>query len=447
MEIMRAALLQRPRRLRPARRPRRLRRRRRSHAANFDTAKFALTYLTWGRYLYNPDTDPAFYHRSLKPAFGPAGPALETALAASSRILPLVTTAWLPLGLQPRVLAGDATHPIRSSPTRQAPALRRLPAPHNVSAISPLDPQLFTTIDQHAQRPRRRHDRTPATTPARSSPGSKTLSPPPPVPSPAPAPPPAPRPAPPNSAAPKKTSSSSTASAATTPTSSAPRSSTPSTSRPAIQPPPRNLSSHTARLATPGLTMSARASTVYAADISYGRPPFRRGHWATACPPSTPISLLLEKHFAVQGIRDSFQATPSSAPAHSHPAPCYRRTTHSRRHPSILAAIFTLAIITPDSVTEAILWYRHVNHGERWLSTPMGKRAGTYIRRHSRRLHQLALSRCSTTSNCAPPTRATLHPPLNSTLQQPALLRHPQTLLALTRLALLSERLYDSKST
>ena len=30
---------------------------------DLDTAKFALTYLTWGRFLYNPDADPAFYHR------------------------------------------------------------------------------------------------------------------------------------------------------------------------------------------------------------------------------------------------------------------------------------------------------------------------------------------------------------------------------------------------
>src|ERR1017187_2325824 len=65
-------------------------------SATLDTAKFAVTYLLWGRYLYNPDTDPSFYHRYLKQQFGPAGSAFETALAASSRILPLVTTAWCP---------------------------------------------------------------------------------------------------------------------------------------------------------------------------------------------------------------------------------------------------------------------------------------------------------------------------------------------------------------
>ncbi len=64
--------------------------------ASLDTAKFTTTFMLWGRYLYNPDTDPSFYHRYLKQQFGPAGPALQTALAASSRILPLVTTAWCP---------------------------------------------------------------------------------------------------------------------------------------------------------------------------------------------------------------------------------------------------------------------------------------------------------------------------------------------------------------
>ena len=119
-------------------------------APNLDSAKFTLTYLTWGRYLYNPDTAPDFYHRTLKQAFGPAGPALETALAASSRILPLVTTAWLPSASNfefwPEMLT-----PVSILPYTAKPPYGDNPAPHNVSAISPLDPQLFTSIGQHAE--------------------------------------------------------------------------------------------------------------------------------------------------------------------------------------------------------------------------------------------------------------------------------------------------------
>ena len=116
-----------------------------------DTAKFAVTYMLWGRYLYNPDTAPDFHHRYLAQAFGPAGPALETALAHSSRILPLVTTAWCPSASNhefwPEILT-----PVSILPITGRPLYTDSPAPHNVSAISPLDPQLFTTIDQHAKR-------------------------------------------------------------------------------------------------------------------------------------------------------------------------------------------------------------------------------------------------------------------------------------------------------
>src|SRR5581483_3925375 len=120
----------------------------RSLGAELDSAKFALTYMTWGRYLYTPDTDPTFYHRTFAQQFGSAGPALETALAASSRILPLVTTAWLPSASNHEFWPEMLTT-VQILPYTNTPLYGENPAPHNVSAISPLDPQLFTTIDQH----------------------------------------------------------------------------------------------------------------------------------------------------------------------------------------------------------------------------------------------------------------------------------------------------------
>ncbi len=118
--------------------------------ASLDSTKFTLTYMLWGRYLYNPDTAPDFYHRYLKQAFGPAGPALESALAASSRILPLVTTAWCPSASNHEFWPEMLT-PVSILPYTGRSLYTDSPAPHNVSAISPLDPQLFTTIDQHAK--------------------------------------------------------------------------------------------------------------------------------------------------------------------------------------------------------------------------------------------------------------------------------------------------------
>jgi hypothetical protein len=41
-------------------------------------------------------------------------------------------------------------------------------------------------------------------------------------------------------------------------------------------------------------------------------------------------------------------------------------------HPGVDLAV---SVSVPVAVTSAVLWYRHVNHGERWLSIPM-QRAG-----------------------------------------------------------------------
>jgi hypothetical protein len=116
--------------------------------------------------------------------------------------------------------------------------------------------------------------------------------------------------------------------------------------------------------------MAARAKTVYSSDISYGSSPNRRGHWADRLPAIDADVAALEKHFAERTTqKSSAQAaiqrvtTPSPRPviAAIHKAP-------KSFHPGNELA---LTISTPASVTEAILWYRHVNHGERWLSTPM----------------------------------------------------------------------------
>ncbi len=86
-----------------------------------------------------------------------------------------------------------------------------------------------------------------------------------------------------------------------------------------------------------------------------------------------------------------------------------------------------LAITTPPTVTEAILWYRHVNHGERWLSTPMQRAAAT---------HAAAIPAAYTQSpyplqyyfELHTATAATLHPAFNPTLSnQPYYAIHLRT--------------------
>ncbi len=86
-----------------------------------------------------------------------------------------------------------------------------------------------------------------------------------------------------------------------------------------------------------------------------------------------------------------------------------------------------LAVTTPTAVTSAILWYRHVNHGERWLSTPMQKVLSS---------HTAAISAAYTDSpyplqyffEFHTAAAATLHPPLNATWSnQPYYAIHKRT--------------------
>jgi hypothetical protein len=374
--------------------------------SDLDTAKFALTYLLWGRYLYNPDTAPDFYHRTLKQAFGPAGPALETALAASSRILPLVTTAWCPSASNhefwPEILT-----PVSILPYTARPLYTDSPAPHNVSAISPLDPQLFTTIDQHAEnlisgKPDARYNTseviawlealvatsTKGLTAARTAAGSKAH--------------------------------------------------TPEFRRAEEDILILNgLGTYYGRLFRAALTysiyeqnsfatsapdslraardawaaMAKRAQMVYKTDISYGSTPFRRGHWADRLPAIEADIALFEKSLGIKPgvpIIVDMQIVP---PLHPRPTIAAKHTAPESFHPG---SDLPLTIATPATVTSAILWYRHVNHGERWLSIPM---------QHEGTARKAAIPAAYTDSpyplqyyfELRTATAATLHPSFNST--------------------------------
>jgi len=114
-----------------------------------DWEKYLYTYRLWGRLLYNPDADPETWRRSLRTDYGPASAAAENALANASRILPLITTAHLPSAANnnywPEIYTNmpivDASRPHPYSDT---------PSPKRFGAVSPLDPQLFSRIDDFA---------------------------------------------------------------------------------------------------------------------------------------------------------------------------------------------------------------------------------------------------------------------------------------------------------
>jgi hypothetical protein len=383
--------------------------------AQLDTAKFAVTYLLWGRYLYNPDTAPDVHHLYLKQSFGPAGPALETALAASSRILPLVTTAWCPSASNHEFWPEMLT-PVSILPYTGRSLYTDSPAPHNVSAISPLDPQLFTTIDQHAK------DLVSGTKNARYN-TSEVIG--------------------------WLEVFAVTSSNALTKARAAAGSRAKSPEFRRIEedliilmglaffyadlfraglyysifeqtsdPEAANYSLVFSRAARDQwATFSNRAKSVYASDISYGSTSFRRGNWADRLDAIYSDVAALDKRLspAIAQLGSASSNTLATQRARSplpRPIIAAKHTAPESFHPGDELA---LAVATPPSVTQAILWYRHVNHGERWLSMPMHQTDTT---------HTAAIPAAYTDSpyplqyyfELRTATSATLHPAFNPTL-------------------------------
>lgn len=115
----------------------------------WDWEKYAYSHRVWGRLLYNPQADADVWQRYLRPRFGPGASAIETSLANVSRILPIVTTGhaasagnntyWPEVYLNQSMI--DAAHP---GPYTDSPA------PKVFGNVSPLDPQLFSRINDYA---------------------------------------------------------------------------------------------------------------------------------------------------------------------------------------------------------------------------------------------------------------------------------------------------------
>ncbi|HWU54672.1 MAG TPA: hypothetical protein VN175_04160, partial [Rhizomicrobium sp.] len=114
-----------------------------------DWRKFADGYLLWGRLLYNPDATPDAWRKRLARTYGKSAAAAERALSTASRILPLITSAHLPSAANhsywPEMYANqpivDGTSYVPYSDTAQ---------PRIFANASPLDPQLFSTVSEHA---------------------------------------------------------------------------------------------------------------------------------------------------------------------------------------------------------------------------------------------------------------------------------------------------------
>ncbi len=115
-----------------------------------DWEKYLYTYRVWGRGIYNPDASADARKRFLRKTLGSAADSCEGALALSSRILPTVTTAHMPSAANANYWPEIYTNQSIVVANGKDP-YSDTPAPRRFGTVSPLDSQLFCTIDQCAE--------------------------------------------------------------------------------------------------------------------------------------------------------------------------------------------------------------------------------------------------------------------------------------------------------
>lgn len=112
-----------------------------------DWEKYRYTYRIWGRLLYDPATHPEVWRRSLRRRFQERAPHVEAALASATRILPIVTTAHLPSAANDTYMPEIYTNQPIADASLPSP-YGDTPSPKVFGYVSPLDPQLFATIEE-----------------------------------------------------------------------------------------------------------------------------------------------------------------------------------------------------------------------------------------------------------------------------------------------------------
>ena len=118
-----------------------------SLAPKYDWEKFAYSYRVWGRYIYNPDADPAGCHRYFDKQLKAAGPAMAQAVASASRVLRIVTVSQDPSAANwtfwPEMYSN-----MTIVDEKLNTMYRDTPSPKVYGNVSPLDPQIFVAINE-----------------------------------------------------------------------------------------------------------------------------------------------------------------------------------------------------------------------------------------------------------------------------------------------------------
>jgi hypothetical protein len=115
----------------------------------WDWEKYKYSLRIFGRLTYNPDTEPDVWQRYLTKEFGAGGEAVKSALANATRILPVVLTVhgasagnntyWPEMYLNMSIPDPKKRNPYTDSPS-----------PKVFGNVSPMDPQLFLRINDFA---------------------------------------------------------------------------------------------------------------------------------------------------------------------------------------------------------------------------------------------------------------------------------------------------------
>ena len=113
-----------------------------------DWEKYLYSYRIWGRMLYDPATRPEVWRRFLRHQFRERAPHVEAALASSTRILPIVTTAHLPSAANDTYMPEIYTNQPMVDAALPSP-YGDTPSPRVFGYVSPLDPQMFSSIEEY----------------------------------------------------------------------------------------------------------------------------------------------------------------------------------------------------------------------------------------------------------------------------------------------------------
>jgi hypothetical protein len=118
-------------------------------------------------------------------------------------------------------------------------------------------------------------------------------------------------------------------------------------------------------------SMARQANGIYLPDVTYGRTPNRRGHWLDRIP-------AIDTDVAAMEMAVRRSAGAASAVVLEGPPRIAASCTHTPPASFTPGKPFSVSLLLIDAPSSARLHYRHVNHAERWQSVDMRRADQTF---------------------------------------------------------------------